>query len=209
MWVEEHMSTAEENAELKRTPVVEPQEVRKGRGEAVPEGMPDAQGEVRQNVPETEAHGPSRDETRPPAENPAHRNPAKLAARGTNCPSVLELDLTPKEKAKYVEQVMINILAVTGEEYLRTITQGADPEKLKSLATTIATMQDVVQSMLLAPLLLDVLKGTGDPSSLTKGKTGALVAKLAGKAQGIKKLKAGDKRTTPEKLKAEVLGPTD
>jgi hypothetical protein len=138
-----------------------------------------------------------------------------MADPGTSCPtskfdakqSMLDMDLTPKER--YVEQLMVNLLGVTGEQYLKKALAGADAEALKDMAETIAKLTDVVQSMVLLPMLLDALKANGDPSAITKGKTGALVAKLAGKAQGIKKLKAGDKRTTPEKLKDEVLGPQD
>lgn len=140
-----------------------------------------------------------------------------MAGAGTSCPtskfdankSMLDMDLTPTEKAKYVGQLMVNLLGVTGEEYMRRALKGADAEQLKDMAETIAKLTDVVQCMQLLPHMLDALKSTGDPSTLTKGKTGALVAKLAGKAQGIKKLRKGDGRTTPEKLKDQILGPQD
>lgn len=205
---------AEENADLKRTPVTERQGVSKGStGENAAQNADVVKddGTVGAERAEKATHGPALPGNPPPTAKMA--DPAKMTgtevAPSKSHASMLDMDLSPKEQSRYVGQLMIKILAVTGEQYLEQALKGSDPERLKTLASTIATMTDVVQSMQWSTILLEAAKEKRDPADLTKGKTGSLVAKLAGKAQAVKKMRKGDGRTTPEKLKDEVLGPQD
>lgn len=137
---------------------------------------------------------------------PGEEAPQGASAEETRAPRAPKAlhDMSPSELERHAKGMLAKAVALLSARLAELAAQGQACTDPMQVVEMLAKLKDMGRADYWDEKLGKVILEQRDPKLLAQGPAGPLLAKLQGKMQAVKKAKAGDGRTTPEKLRKEA-----